>query len=126
MTLTDNIKQKIRAALYAKPSNKELAEFTGKAPNHVSQNKTDGGHAYNVDVLTWKIDKVCEACEDHEDIMTILALEPSGVELSDYAGVTPPAISSAKKKASESNHAYAYAYYLLSYRVEKIAELVGA
>ena len=121
--LTSKQKEAVKAVLYYQPTDKELIEYTGYSRIRDNRKAYKDGKAsnYAVYVMLYKIDKICDITDEAPEIMDIIKKIPTGVKLALNSGVTPAAVSIAKKLNS-----YGYKYYLRSYHIEQITLLVEA
>ena len=121
--MTQQLKDKVRDILYSSFEDSELIVWTGNTRIRTNRSAKNEGTAngYDVAVFGLKLHKVEEVCEGDESIMEILDHIPKGIELALNSGVVPSTISESK-----SNGGYAYKYHLFSFKIEKIAALIGA
>ena len=128
--LSSKQKKAVKAALYAKaPDDDELMAYNGKTRVRDNRNNATLGRTstYKADIMDYKIDKVCDAASNAKEIMDIVdqgintKLKITGKKLAELNGVTPSAISIAKKLKS-----YGWRCYLRTYHIEEIAALAEA
>ena len=117
----------------AQPTTKELSNETGKKVTHIHSNKNvkcnKMAQAYQKDVLSWQLKNfLAEIKANHKDLIDpidkiLLETPKSNEVLGNFIGVTKQAIGTAKKRREEKG-AYAYNYYLLLWRVDKIKSMI--
>jgi hypothetical protein len=127
--LSSKQKEAVKAVLYYQPTDDELMAHNGKDRVRDNRNNTTVGNAstHKADVMDYKIDKVCDATDNAKEIMDIVdqgintKLKITGKKLAELNGVTPSAISIAKKFKS-----YGWRCHLRTYHIEEIAALAEA
>jgi len=126
--MTKKKKEKVRGILFSQPKNKELAEYSGRRGSHIAELKSNSrpgvASIYQLLEFKWKVDAICDATNDDKEIIDIIDLEPSDKELAEFAGISEMTVYQMRTRAKDNQRAYGYAFHLLRYKLEKIADLV--